>query len=114
MSMRKVLVTGATSGIGGGIARAFAAQRDAFAATGATEPEIDKAAPRTGATCRRLDVRDCDAAQRLVEDSANSTSSSTAPASSSAAPSATLRCSRRPWTSTSPERSASVPRRAPG
>jgi NAD(P)-dependent dehydrogenase (short-subunit alcohol dehydrogenase family) len=67
MSARKILVTGATSGIGAGIAQAFAAQGDAVAATGATDAEVDKAAPCTGVTYRRLDVRDGDAVQRLLD-----------------------------------------------
>ena len=67
MSGRKVLVTGATSGIGAGIARAFAAAGDSVVATGATEAEVEAARGSQGIDVRRLDVRDGAAVQALVE-----------------------------------------------
>ena len=68
MSARRVLVTGATSGIGAGIARGFAAAGDAVVATGATDAEVAAAREaRPGIDVRRLDVRDGDAVRALVE-----------------------------------------------
>ena len=68
MSGRTVLVTGGTSGIGAGIARAFAAAGDAVVATGATADEVAAArAAGPGIDVRRLDVRDGDAVRALVE-----------------------------------------------
>jgi NAD(P)-dependent dehydrogenase (short-subunit alcohol dehydrogenase family) len=64
---RRVLVTGATSGIGAGIARAFAAQGGRVLATGATDAEVDAAAAIDGVEHRRLDVRDGDAVVRLLD-----------------------------------------------
>ena len=66
---RRVLVTGGTSGIGQGIAQAFAATGDEVVATGATEAEA-AAAPAAQAagriTYRVLDVRDDAAVRALV------------------------------------------------
>ena len=63
--MRQVLVTGGTSGIGAGIAAAFAAQGDRVAVTGATEAEAGAARAR-GVDARVLDVRDGAAVETLV------------------------------------------------
>jgi NAD(P)-dependent dehydrogenase (short-subunit alcohol dehydrogenase family) len=66
--MRKVLVTGATSGIGAGIAAAFAVDGAQVWATGVTAAEVDAAAAaRPGIEHRVLDVRDGDAVQALVQ-----------------------------------------------
>jgi len=66
--MRKVLITGATSGIGAGIAAAFAADGAQVWATGATAAEVDAAAAaRPGIEHRVLDVRDGDAVAALVQ-----------------------------------------------
>jgi len=66
MTPRTILVTGGTSGIGAGIARAFAAQGDQVTATGATPAEVDAAAAAPGITHLVLDVRDGDAVKALV------------------------------------------------
>jgi len=63
---RRVVVTGATSGIGAGIARAFAAVGDAVVATGATDAEVEAARGTPGVEVRRLDVRDGAAVAALV------------------------------------------------
>ncbi len=66
-SSRAVLVTGGTSGIGLGVARAFAAQGDTVLATGATEAEVARARDEAAALrFERLDVRDETAVQALV------------------------------------------------
>ena len=61
---RRVLVVGATSGIGAGIAAAFASHGARVTATGATEGEVDAARASSelrGVTLERLDVRDAGA-----------------------------------------------------
>jgi len=68
MTARQILITGATSGIGAGIARAFAAAGDRVTATGATEAEVEAAAACDGVAHRRLDVRDDGAIKRLVHE----------------------------------------------
>lgn len=68
MNPRQVLVTGGTSGIGAGIARAFAAAGDRVLATGASAAEVaaaDAADPMV--EHRALDVRDADAVAALVQ-----------------------------------------------
>ncbi|KNZ33563.1 MAG: 2-deoxy-D-gluconate 3-dehydrogenase [Methylibium sp. NZG] len=70
VSPRQVLVTGATSGIGAGIARAFAAAGDAVTVTGATDAEVQRAADDAafaGIACQVLDVRDGAAVAAFVE-----------------------------------------------
>ena len=67
MTSRRVLITGATSGIGAGIARAFAAAGDSVVATGAIEAEVAAARGQPGIDVRQLDVRDSDAVRALVE-----------------------------------------------
>ena len=65
---RQVLITGGTSGIGAGIAAAFAALGDQVTVTGATAAEVDAATGRAGTTAQVLDVRDGAAVQALVAD----------------------------------------------
>jgi NAD(P)-dependent dehydrogenase (short-subunit alcohol dehydrogenase family) len=69
-SARRVLVTGGTSGIGAGIARAFAAEGAQVTATGATAAEVERARadPTLAAVhgLQVLDVRDEPAVQALV------------------------------------------------
>ena len=67
MSSRRVLITGATSGIGAGIARAFAALGDTVVATGATDAEVAAARGERHIDVRQLDVRDGEAVTELVE-----------------------------------------------
>jgi NAD(P)-dependent dehydrogenase (short-subunit alcohol dehydrogenase family) len=67
---RKILVTGATSGIGAGIARAFAALGESVTVTGATAAEVQRAADDpafAGITAQALDVRDAAAVDTFVE-----------------------------------------------
>ena len=66
-STRQVLVSGGTSGIGAGIASAFAAAGDRVVATGATDAEVRAATPVAGVEYRVLDVREADAVKSLVE-----------------------------------------------
>ena len=63
---RQILITGGTSGIGAGIAAAFAAQGDQVTVSGATATEVETAAGRAGTTAQVLDVRDDVAVQALV------------------------------------------------
>jgi NAD(P)-dependent dehydrogenase (short-subunit alcohol dehydrogenase family) len=64
---RQVLVTGGTSGIGAGIARAFAAHGDRVTVTGATEAEVARAlAAYPGLQAQVLDVRDAAAVETAV------------------------------------------------
>jgi NAD(P)-dependent dehydrogenase (short-subunit alcohol dehydrogenase family) len=63
---RQILISGGTSGIGAGIAAAFAAQGDQVTVTGATAAEVDAATGRAGITAHVLDVRDGAAVQALV------------------------------------------------
>ena len=66
-SPRQVLVTGGTSGIGAGIARAFAAHGDRVTVTGATEAEVVRAlAAEPGLQAQVLDVRDAAAVEAMV------------------------------------------------
>jgi NAD(P)-dependent dehydrogenase (short-subunit alcohol dehydrogenase family) len=66
---RRVAVTGGTSGIGAGIAQAFAALGDEVHVTGATAAEAERARQTLGAAGARaqaLDVRDAEAVQAWV------------------------------------------------
>jgi NAD(P)-dependent dehydrogenase (short-subunit alcohol dehydrogenase family) len=68
---RVVFVTGGTSGIGAGIADAFAALGAVVTATGATPAEVDAARSQPGFRLRdalALDVRDDTAIRRLIGD----------------------------------------------
>ena len=66
---RKILITGATSGIGNAIAQAFQAEGALVIATGATDLEVQiarKNPSNVGIDFRVLDVRDLSAVQALV------------------------------------------------
>ncbi|KAB0677417.1 SDR family NAD(P)-dependent oxidoreductase [Aureimonas leprariae] len=67
---RRVLVTGGTSGIGAGVAKAFLEAGAEVVATGLTEAEIEAARvdpPLGAARLERLDVRDAAAVRAVVE-----------------------------------------------
>lgn len=65
---RKVLVTGGTSGIGAGIARAFVAAGDEVIVTGATDGEVQRARVELAVhAVQQLDVRDDAQVQRVVD-----------------------------------------------
>lgn len=69
-SLRNVLVTGASSGIGAAIARAFLASGAKVTATGATNQEVEAAQAQPGMAGIRflaLDVRQGDAVSQLVQ-----------------------------------------------
>ena len=62
------MITGGTSGIGAGIASAFAAQGDRVTVTGATAPEVDRAREQLAVdAAHTLDVRDHEAVRNLLE-----------------------------------------------
>jgi NAD(P)-dependent dehydrogenase (short-subunit alcohol dehydrogenase family) len=67
--IRKVFITGATSGIGEAIAKAFQAEGAQVVATGATLSEVETARQKSansGIDFRVLDVRDLSAVQSMV------------------------------------------------
>ncbi|HZF79134.1 MAG TPA: SDR family NAD(P)-dependent oxidoreductase, partial [Rubrivivax sp.] len=67
MTPRRIVVVGATSGIGQAIARAFAARGDTVLATGATAGEVAAAADQMpGIDLQQLDVRDNTAVSALI------------------------------------------------
>ena len=69
-SVRRVFISGATSGIGEAIAQAFLSDGAQVIATGATEQEVKKAssaANNKGIDFRALDVRDDAAVQSMVK-----------------------------------------------
>ena len=69
-SVRRVFISGATSGIGEAIAQAFLSDGAQVIATGATEQEVKKAssvANTKGIDFRVLDVRDAAAVQSIVK-----------------------------------------------
>ncbi len=68
-AQRRVLVTGATSGIGAGIAAAFLGDGAEVVVTGATAPEVERARQEpvlAAARAEVLDVRDADAVAAFV------------------------------------------------
>ena len=68
MGARTILITGGTSGIGAGIASAFAAQGDRVTVTGATGPEVERAREQLAVNSAHvLDVRDGVAVCNLLE-----------------------------------------------
>jgi NAD(P)-dependent dehydrogenase (short-subunit alcohol dehydrogenase family) len=66
-TLRRILVCGGTSGIGQGIAQAFAALGDPVLATGATPEEVAAAPPHSGIEYLALDVRDGQAVRAAVQ-----------------------------------------------
>jgi NAD(P)-dependent dehydrogenase (short-subunit alcohol dehydrogenase family) len=70
MNPRHILITGGSSGIGAGIAAAFAAQGDRVIATGATAAEVDAARANpelANVHIQQLDVRDAAAVTACVQ-----------------------------------------------
>ena len=67
---KSVMVTGATSGIGHAVARAFRSHGARVAAIGRNEVALDELYATDGNEAMRIsaDVTDCDAMQRVVED----------------------------------------------
>lgn len=67
VSKRKIFISGGTSGIGAGIARAFAALGDQVTVTGATAAEVDRARSELDVhAIEALDVRDDEAVRKVV------------------------------------------------
>ena len=67
VSKRKIFISGGTSGIGAGIARAFAALGDQVTVSGATGAEVDRARSELAVhAIEALDVRDDEAVRKVV------------------------------------------------
>ena len=67
VSKRKIFISGGTSGIGAGIARAFAALGDQVTVSGATAAEVDRARGELAVhAIEALDVRDDEAVRKVV------------------------------------------------